>query len=174
MASSDNEQETVVIEINDETAHSPANSDVSSSSSNSSSSSSAESDTNEIQCSTAAEKPSSDAVDDVSMQNEAKQPHAENSPSSDVIPNCRELNGIITLTTSMNHSAEASPPSSDLEDEMNGDIQDSMEDYAPEERLHSISDPNSPITATLQSSSANLWRQFDVLGTEMIVTRRGR
>lgn len=187
MASSDTEQEAAVIVHVSENVHSPANSDISSSSTNSSSSSSLESDTNDVQCAASAEKPTEDDVitvqEELEQQEQRRLAGEHDTPAVDedndnniVIPSGRDLNGIITLTTSMNHSV-ASPPSSDPEDDMNvedNEIQGGVDGYSLEERIHSISDPSSQITAVLQSSSANLWRQFDALGTEMIVTRRGR
>ena len=188
MASSDTEQEAAVIVHVSENVHSPANSDISSSSTNSSSSSSLESDTNDVQCAASAEKSTEDDVITVQDGEELEQQEQRlagehDTPAGDedndnniAIPSGRDLNGIITLTTSMNHSV-ASPPSSDPEDDMNvedNEIQGGVDGYTLEERIHSISDPSSQITAVLQSSSANLWRQFDALGTEMIVTRRGR
>ena len=43
----------------------------------------------------------------------------------------------------------------------------------PEEGLAS-SNPSQAMSATLESECKELWRQFDSIGTEMIVTRRGR
>lgn len=40
------------------------------------------------------------------------------------------------------------------------------------ERVNSINCPDSPASAVL--SSRELWQLFDAIGTEMIVTRRGR
>ena len=158
-----------------EIANSPANSDTSSSSSSSSS----ESDIMELDCSTAVKSPT---VIEVDNEDEEKKELSASSPVQ-VIPSQRELNGIVTLTptpdTNLSVSV-ASPPSSDPEDDLHDlsgqetDIQGSIDAYAPEERITSLSDPNSRIKAVLQRSSATLWKQFDALGTEMIVTRRGR
>ena len=166
MAASD-----IIIQV-PELANSPANSETSSSSS----CSSTESDTNDLDSMTSpsTEKTSVDLTDSVK-----KEPVTTDSP--DTIQNHHELNGIVTLTTtSSTHSASSPPPSDPDEDDMQdlqgdeSDVQGTIDAYAPEERMHSLSDPNSQITAVLQNSSATLWRQFDALGTEMIVTRRGR
>ena len=161
MAASDTE--TVITQVPE--VSSPANSDTSSASSYSST----ESDSNDLECA-GSEKSSVEPIEDERKQSQT---------SADRIPNRRELNGIVTLSSSSTQSV-SSPTSSDPEDDvqdMQGeepDVQASIDEYAPEERIHSLSDPNSQITAVLQSSSSMLWKQFDALGTEMIVTRRGR
>ena len=44
--------------------------------------------------------------------------------------------------------------------------------YSPDELVYSQNQSDSAISVGLQSKF--LWRQFDSIGTEMIVTRRGR
>lgn len=44
--------------------------------------------------------------------------------------------------------------------------------YSPTERVFPVNQPDSPISAVLQSRA--LWKQFSAVRTEMIVTRRGR
>lgn len=41
-----------------------------------------------------------------------------------------------------------------------------------EQRIYPVNMKSSPICAVLETK--DLWKQFDELGTEMIVTRRGR
>lgn len=48
----------------------------------------------------------------------------------------------------------------------------SCEEYPPSERVYSSS--SCSISAVLQRQCCDLWRRFDSIGTEMIVTRRGR
>ena len=45
-------------------------------------------------------------------------------------------------------------------------------DPAPEEKVYSVNCPENRASVVL--TSRNLWRMFDAIGTEMIVTRRGR
>ena len=45
-------------------------------------------------------------------------------------------------------------------------------DYPQSQRVYSS--PSCGISAVLQRQSSDLWMQFDNIGTEMIVTRRGR
>lgn len=45
-------------------------------------------------------------------------------------------------------------------------------DYPLSQRVYS--NPSCSISTILQRQCAELWRQFDSIGTEMIVTRRGR
>jgi len=47
-------------------------------------------------------------------------------------------------------------------------------EYLPEEKVHCNNHPDSKMTVALQHQSRKLWKQFDTVGTEMIVTRRGR
>ena len=47
-------------------------------------------------------------------------------------------------------------------------------DIFEKERVFSCNNPNSRSTAALSTCSRDLWMQFDAIGTEMIVTRRGR
>ena len=170
MASTD--IDSVIVQVPE--ANSPANSEASSSSS----CSSTESDLDSV-AAYSTTTTSGDIPDSAIM----KDPEITNSP--DVTQNHYDgLNGIVTLTTtttSSTNSVSSPPPSDDPdEDDMQdlqgdeSDVQGTIDAYAPEERMHSLSDPNSQITAVLQNSSATLWRQFDALGTEMIVTRRGR
>ena len=158
-------------------ANSPANSETSSSSSDSS----CESDAGIIDLDPM-------TVNDQTPPESADKREPEEMAASpeDVTQNhCNsKLNGLITLTTttaSSTDSVSCSPPPSDPdEDDIqdlqgdDSDVQGTIDSYAPEERMHSLYDPNSQITAVLQNSSATLWRQFDALHTEMIVTRRGR
>ena len=173
-SSSDIEQEHGQVPEN---VNSPAYSDMSSPSSNSTSST--ESDANELEVGTS----SAEAAETVTGEQETKDDEEEResqTAAKQVIPSHRELNGIVTLTTTTSSHPVASPLSSDPEDDMQdlhgdeSDVQASIEEYAPEERMHSMSDPSSEITAVLQSSSSILWKQFDAIGTEMIVTRKGR
>lgn len=170
MASAD--VDSVIVQMPE--ANSPANSETSSSSSCSSTESDADLDS--VAYST--DKTSAELPDSAKKE-------LETTNSPDMTQNhCSELNGLITLTTtttSSTNSVSCSPPPSDPdEDDMQDlqgdepDVQGTIDSYAPEERMHSLSDPNSQITAVLQNSSASLWRRFDALGTEMIVTRRGR
>lgn len=46
------------------------------------------------------------------------------------------------------------------------------QDSPPDERVFSINSPESKASVVL--TSRNLWKMFDAIGTEMIVTRRGR
>ena len=46
------------------------------------------------------------------------------------------------------------------------------QDPPPDERVYSMNSPDSKASVVL--TSRNLWRMFDAIGTEMIVTRRGR
>lgn len=181
MAASDIKQDhdSVLIDQVPESVNSPANSDTSSSSSNSSLSSSTASDINDLENGAAEENISLQEVDN---DDEDEKNDATASPPQNLIPSHRDLNGIVTFNTSPIHSSSiASPPSSDPEEDLHdlhGDENDiqasSIDEYAPEARVHSLTNPSSRITAVMQSSSAVLWKQFDALGTEMIVTRRGR
>ena len=160
-------------------ANSPANSETSSSSSTCSST---ESDAELDSVAYPTNKTPTDLPDSAKKELETAISPADMSMQN----HCSELNGLITLTTttttsSSTNSVSCSPPPSDPdEDDMQdlqgdeSDVQRTIDSYAPEERIHSLSDPNSQITAVLQNSSATLWRQFDALHTEMIVTRRGR
>lgn len=170
MASTD--VDSVIVE--EPRANSPANSETSSSSS----CSSTESDLDSVTA-------YSTNIPSEELPDSAMKKEQEDTNSPDVTQNhCNGLNGIITLTTTTTSSTNSvsSPPPSDDPDEddmqdLQGDESDeqgTIDAYAPEERMHSLSDPNSQITAVLQNSSAMLWRRFDALGTEMIVTRRGR
>jgi hypothetical protein len=160
-------------------ANSPANSESSSSSSDSSADSDAMTDLDSMTY-TASDQASAELPDCAKIE-------PEMTASPDVTQNhCSELNGLITLTTtttttSSTDSVSCSPPPSDPDEDdiqdLQGDesdVQGTIDSYAPEERMHSLYDSNSQITAVLQNSSASLWRQFDALHTEMIVTRRGR
>ena len=64
-----------------------------------------------------------------------------------------------------NSGGSISPP------EINEAISSEM-DYPLSQRVYSNSP--CPISAVLQMQSRELWNQFDSIGTEMIVTRRGR
>lgn len=70
-----------------------------------------------------------------------------------------------------------SPPSPTLSE--HGDHEPMMvsalsAEYSPEDKVYSCNKPDSEIAAVLNAQSKHLWKQFDALGTEMIVTRRGR
>ena len=153
-------------------ANSPTNSETSSSSD-----SSTESDANDLDSTMYSTNEMPAELNDRAVKRESSK--VASSPATCMTVNhCDSPNGIITLTTTPStHSVSSPPPSDQDEDDMQGDesdVQGSIDAYALEERMHSLSDPNSRITAVLQNSSAVLWRQFDALGTEMIVTRRGR
>ena len=47
-------------------------------------------------------------------------------------------------------------------------------EYVPEEKIMCSNRPESKMSVALQHQSRKLWKQFDTVGTEMIVTRRGR
>nr|CAE45764.1 Tbx1/15/20 protein [Axinella verrucosa] len=47
-------------------------------------------------------------------------------------------------------------------------------EYLPDEKVHCSNHPDSKMAVALQHQSRKLWKQFDSVGTEMIVTRRGR
>lgn len=47
-------------------------------------------------------------------------------------------------------------------------------EYVPEEKIPCTNRPESKMSVALQHQSRKLWKQFDTVGTEMIVTRRGR
>ncbi len=47
-------------------------------------------------------------------------------------------------------------------------------EYSQEDKVYSNNHPDVKIAAVLNAQSKHLWKQFDALGTEMIVTRRGR
>ena len=59
----------------------------------------------------------------------------------------------------------ASINSLDIEEEKNSGMGYSQRVYC---------NPSCKIAAVLQQQSSELWKQFDTIGTEMIVTRRGR
>lgn len=171
------ESDSVIVQVPEE-ANSPANSEVSNSSSSSCSSTESDAELDSMP------HPTNTTSAELSPDGAKSEPERTISPAGMAQNHCSELNGLITLTTTTppsTTSVSCSPPPSDPdEDDMQdlqgdeSDVQGTIDSYAPEERMHSLSDPNSQITAVLQNSSAALWRQFDALGTEMIVTRRGR
>ena len=62
-----------------------------------------------------------------------------------------------------------SPPS-----ELSEHVSALSAEYTAEDKVYSSNHPDSSIAAVLNAQSKHLWKQFDALDTEMIVTRRGR
>lgn len=83
---------------------------------------------------------------------------SQDDPSSIVLEDIEDREG--------QNELESTPPGSPLE-------MKSL-DVPEQERVFCCNNPNSRSTAALAKSSRDLWMQFDAIGTEMIVTRRGR
>lgn len=87
---------------------------------------------------------------------------------SDDMPELQDREEVMSLHS---HDSEDGGPSSPGEADSPHELK-SSEQPESTERVSSMNCPESSATAVL--SSRELWQLFDAIGTEMIVTRRGR